>query len=389
MKGTATIQKYLDKMNASNVDIDGIQNVIQVLKSGFLSRPEGGLYVKMFQNHMSLMLQKQHCFATSSGTSSLHGAIAALNLGPHDEILVPAIAYIADASVILQEQAKPVFVDIALDDFNLDPEDAKHKITKNTKAIIVVHMYGQPAKLDPLISLARKHNLVIIEDCAQAAGAQYKGRPVGSFGDISCFSFYQTKHIVCGEGGLICTDNKKYADTLRSILNNGIKRENLDEYNYDHVGFNYQMTEMQAALALRQIQRLEELNSIRRKYANIYKEIFCQTDILFQQELPDTQNVYCYLTGLLPKSLGSKRDAFIKKILEKGIPIKKQYPLPLPETDIMQSVADGYKTELPFAHSFAKRVFNMYVHPGLEEHDIYHFARQINGIYKNLARTSI
>ncbi len=380
------VSLLLKKANGQNIDKKGIDNVVKVLKSGFLSKPEGGVYVDLFQRKISELLRKKFSFATTSGTSSLHAAIALLNLKSSDEVLVPALAFMADASTVVQEGAKPVFVDIFEDDFNLDPKDVLRKITKRTKALIVVHLYGQPAKMGELVKIAKENNLVLIEDCAQAIGARYKGRLIGSFGDISCFSFYQAKNLVCGEGGMISTNFGMYANTLRSILNNGIKHPNIDDYDFDHIGFNYQMTEMQAALGLRQLERLDSLNKIRRKYAKIYKEILSNTDIVFQKESVGTYNVYCYLTGVIARRLSGRRDLFIKKILEEGTPIKRQYPLSLPETEICRKTGIGSPDLTPVAADISKRVFNLYVHPGFRENEIVGFAQSILKIYQQLQR---
>ncbi len=376
------ITTLLKKMNKQNVDKKGIDNVVKVLKSGFLSKPEGGPYVKLFQHRMSRLLGRRFSFATSSGTSSLHATMAALNLKKGDEILVPSLTFMADASVVIQEGATPVFVDICEDDFNLDPKDVLKKITKRTKALIVVHLYGQPARMDELVKIAKENNLILIEDCAQAVGAKYKDRFVGSFGDISCFSFYQTKNLVCGEGGMITTNSQSYANTLRSILNNGIKHPNVDDYDFDHIGFNYQMTEIQAALGLRQLERLDNLNKVRRKYAMLYKEILANTDLTFQKEADDTYNVYCYLTGILPKRLTNKRDQFVREVLKQGVPIKRQYPLTLPETQICRKIGIGNVALTPVAVEISKRVFNLYVHPGLSQNEIIDFAESILKVYQ-------
>lgn len=370
-------------MNKRNVDKKGIDNVVKVLKSGLLSKPEGGIYVNLFQHKMSRMLGKRFSFATNSGTSSLHATMVALNLKKGDEVLVPALTFMADASVVIQEGVNPVFVDISEDDFNLNPKDVLKKITKQTRALIVVHLYGQPAKMDELVKIAKENNLVLIEDCAQALGAKYKDKYVGSFGDISCFSFYQTKNLVLGEGGMISTNSDKYAKTFRSILNNGIKHPNIDDYDFDHIGFNYQMTEMQAALGVRQLEKLNSLNKVRRKYAMIYKEILVDTDLIFQNEADNTYSVYCYLTGILPKRLTNKRDQFVREILKQGVPIKRQYPLTLPETQICRELGVINKLKLtPIAVNISKRVFNLYTHPGFKESEIMRFAKSILKIYK-------
>lgn len=376
----------IDKINKEIVDDDGIKNVLKVLKSGLLSKPEGGIYVKLFQKRISKLLGNKFSFVTSSGTSSLHAAMTLLKLKKNDEVLVPALTFVADASVVVQVGARPIFVDISEEDFNIDPQDVIRKINKKTKALIIVHMYGQPANINELLKICKKYNIVLIEDCAQALGAKYDNKLVGAFGDISCFSFYQTKHLVCGEGGLISTNNHEYAKILKSILNNGIKHPNIEDYDFNNIGFNYQMTEMQAALGLRQIERLDYLNKKRRKNANIYKKVLSETDIKFQKESNKTYNVYYYLTGILPDKLSKKRELFIKKILKEQIPIKKQYPLSIPEMEIFKKLSTYNITDTPVAEKISKRIFNLFVNPGLATKDIVHCAKTILKVYREIEK---
>lgn len=377
----SNIDLITDRINKNLIGKREIQRVTEVLKSGFLSRPEGGPLVHEFQSEMAKMLNQKYAYATTSCTSALHTAIVSLQLNYEDEVLVPAMANIADCSVIVQEKAKPVFVDIDPYDFNIDPKDVEKKITTKTKAIIIVHLYGQPAKIDEIIKIAKKHKLIIIEDCAQAAGAKYKDKYVGSFGDISCFSFYQTKHIVCGEGGMIITSHKKLFEIIISITNNGIKRDNLEEYNYDRIGYNYQMTEIQAAIAIEQLKKLDILNKERIDNANLYRKFLGNKKIYFQKVNSRTENVYFYLTGILPRKLASKRDKFIERCRLHGVPVKKLYPLALTEIDLFkEKVSDN----CPVAKDITKRLFNLYVNPGLQRKEIENFVNIIKKVYDSL-----
>ncbi len=376
------INYVIEKINKSLMSDDEIKSVVQVLKSGFLACPEGGPVVRKFQSNMSSLLNQKHAFATTSGSSALHTAIASLEIKPKDEIMLPALSNIADCSAVLSERGKPVFIDIDPYDFNIDVNKIEEKITSNTKALIIVHMYGQPAKMDKIITIAKKHNLILIEDCAQAAGARYKGEYVGSFGDISCFSFYQTKHIVCGEGGMVLTRHEKLAEIIKSITNNGIKRENLDNYDYDRLGYNYQMTDIQAAIALEQLKKMDSLNRIRRKNADIYRDRLRDTEIDFQKVNQSTENVYFYLTGILSKKLLSKREEFLRRVKIEGVPIKKLYPLSLPEVTLLR---DKVANDCSIAKDITKRLFNLYVNPGLDEKDIRHFAEVIRTVHKEIS----
>jgi len=378
-------QTILNKINRSIVDDKDIQNVVTVLKSGFLSKPDGGPKVIEFQKLMAELHGKKYAFAVNSGTSALHCAIVALQLQKNDEVIVPALANIADCSVVLQEGGKPIFVDINPEDFNIDPVEIEEKISPRTKAIIVVHMYGQPVKIEEIRKIAYKYKLILIEDCAQAAGAKYKGEYVGSFGDISCFSLYQTKHIICGEGGVIMTNNERYAQIISSIANNGIMKHDLDAYDYDRIGFNYQLTDIQAALAIGQLQKLDENNKKRRLNAQIFRNLLQDTDIQFQHTNSASEHSYFYLTGLLPKNLSNQRDKFLNLAKGFGVPIKKLYPLALTEITLLR---DKVKQDCPIAQDITKRIFNLYVNPGLDYEDIEFMAKAVKKAYEVIKENS-
>ncbi|MFZ4648730.1 MAG: DegT/DnrJ/EryC1/StrS family aminotransferase [Patescibacteria group bacterium] len=375
------IESIISKINRNIIGVEEMNRVASVLERGFLSRPSGGPEVKEFQLAIGKILNKKYAFAATSGTSALHLAIASLGLKDDDEVIIPALANIADFSVIIQEGARPVFADIDPETFNIDPCDLEKKITKKTKAIIVVHMYGQPVSLSKISKIAKKNKLILIEDCAQSAGARYHGKYVGSFGDISCFSFYQTKHIITGEGGMVLTSNRSFAKIIDSIANNGIKKEDVDAYDYDKIGYNYQMTELQAALGIVQLKKLDKLNIQRRKNVEIYKNQFKDLNFIFQKTEKFTENSYFYLTVLLPESLAAKRDQFLKNVQKKGVPIKKLYPLSLPELEIVKKTNN---TECPVAKSITKRLFNLYVNPGLSKQDLISFSAVIKDIYIKL-----
>lgn len=378
------LDAFYKRINSQIVDSKGIANVVKVLKSGVLSKIEGDKNVRKFQDVMAKYLNQKYAFGTTSGTSSLHGALAAIGLGKDDEVLIPALTYVADASTVMQVGAKPVFVDICADNFNIDPDDVKRKITKNTKAIIITHLYGQPADMDRLMKISRENNLVVIEDCAQSIGALYNGKPIGSFGDLSCFSFYQTKNLSLGEGGLIATSSDKYALILKSVLNNGINRDDISSGDYDHIGFNYQMSEIQAALGVRQFERLKRLNKIRVENAQVYKDIFTGTEVGFQKEINKANNVYCFLACLLPERLRGRRGEFIKKLQEEQIPVRVQYPLSLPETTIVANTLGEENKILPVAKNVCERIFNLYTCPGVTKNEVKLFARTVKKVIESL-----
>lgn len=372
----------IDKINQNKIDQDDIDRVVQVLKSGFLSKPEGGPMIEKFQRLMKKAHNKKYAYGVTNGTSALHCAVSALELKPDEEVIVPALANIADCSVVIQEKGIPVFTDINPRTFNIDPDQIEQNITSKTRAIIVVHMYGQPVEIDKISQIAKKHNLVLIEDCAQAAGAKYKGQYVGSFGDISCFSLYQTKHIICGEGGVVLTSNEKFARIMTSIANNGIDKERLDEYDYDRLGYNYQLTEIQGALGIGQLNKLNANNAERVKNVKELKSLLSGTDLEFQHVLDETENSYFYLTALLPESLAAKRDEFLSIIKSLNAPIKKLYPLALTEITLLK---DNFEQNCPIAQSITKRIFNFYVNPGMESKDLEFIANAVIKAYEQIS----
>ncbi|MDO8610904.1 MAG: DegT/DnrJ/EryC1/StrS family aminotransferase [bacterium] len=377
-----TIQSIIDKINHQIMDEADVNRAIKVLRGGFLSKPDGGPMVVQFQNQMAAAHNQKYAVAVNSGTSAVHCAIAALELKPCEEVLVPVLANIVDASTVIQEGGRPVFVDIDPNSFNIDPEKIEIKINKNTRAIIVVHMYGQPVKIDEIKKISKKHNLVLIEDCAQAAGAKYKDKYVGSFGDISCFSLYQTKHIISGEGGVVMTSNDKFSKIISSVANNGIMKDDLDAYDYNRIGYNYQLTEIQGTLAIGQLKKLDKNNSKRRKNVELFKKLLKDIDITFQRTNSDSENVYFYLTGLLPKSLLAKRDKFIQIVKQLNTPIKKLYPMGLNEMTLLKNKYPPQ--DCPISQDITKRVFNLYVNPGLDKADITFMANAVREAYKKI-----
>jgi len=377
------MKNIISKINRSILSNKEIQRVNRVMKTGLLAKAGGGPIVKQFQKSFAKCFKRRYAFATSSGTTALHIAVSMLKLKPGDEVIIPALANIADASVLLQENATPVFADIEKDTFCIDPNDVVRKISKKTKAIIVVHIYGQPANIEKLLKISKRHNLILIEDCAQAIGAKFKNKFVGNFGDLACFSFYQTKNITCGEGGMVITDNKKYADLIDSLLDSGLKKDDVEAYNYDKLGYNYRLTEIQAAIGLEQLKRLVKINRTRRRNTKIYQNRLKNLGIIFQREKEETENVYFYLTGLLPSKFSYLRDGFIKETRRKGVPIKKLYPLPLPKVDLFK---EKVRYSCPVAEDITKRLFNLYVNPGLTIKDIVSFCETIKGIYRSLTK---
>lgn len=254
-------------LSAPDITDSEIEAVVSVLRGSRLSL---GPVLNEFETAIAKYAGCAHAVAVNSGTSALHLALLALGIGKGDEVIVPSFTFIAAANVIRYVRATPVFVDIDPRTLNLDPARVEAAITPRTRAILVVHTFGVPAEMDVLIHLARKHNLLIIEDACEAIGAEYKGRKVGTIGDAGAFAFYPNKQITTGEGGVLVTNNSDVAASARALRNQG-RRETDDWFEHSEVGYNYRISEINCALGVEQLKRIDEIIARREKVAACYR----------------------------------------------------------------------------------------------------------------------
>jgi len=277
-----------------------------------------GYFVDKFENNFSKYCNRKFGVTTSNGTSALHLALSALDIKKGDEVIIPALTFAAVANAVLYTGAKPVLVDIDKQTLNMDPNYIEKHITKMTKAIIVAHLYGHPADMDPLLTIAKKNKLYVIEDAAEAHGALYKNKICGSFGDISCFSFYGNKTITTGEGGMCMTDNKNLCKKMKLLRDHGMTINN--KYWHNVVGFNYRLTNLQSALGCAQLERIKEFVKAKRKNASFYKKELADVPwikpILEQSYATSS---YWMFTVLIDKNFKYSRVEVIEKLKEKGI----------------------------------------------------------------------
>lgn len=258
-------------------------NEYKYLMDAFLSTwiSSKGNYINAFENEFSKYCQARHGVAVSNGTVALHLALVALGVGRGDEVIVPDLTFAATINAVLHAGATPVIVDVEKESWCISPEEIEKAITPRTKAIIPVHLYGQPCDMEKIMELAVKKSLRVIEDCAEAHGAEFKGKKVGSFGDINCFSFFANKVITTGEGGMCITNDKKLADIMRILRDHGMSTEK--KYWHECVGFNYRMTNLQAAIGLAQLERIDKILEEKEKLENLYKKALKNSkDIIFQ-----------------------------------------------------------------------------------------------------------
>lgn len=247
--------------------------LVECIRTGWISSE--GPFIKKFEEQLAARMGRKYGVAVSNGSVALDAAVMALGLGSGDEVILPTFTIISCAAAIVRAGAVPVVVDCDPATWNMDVAQIEARITPRTKAIMVVHIFGLPVDMDPLLALARKHGLKVIEDAAEMHGQTYKGKPCGSFGDISTFSFYPNKHITTGEGGMIVTDDLALAEKCRSLRNLCFKPE--QRFVHDELGWNYRMTNLQAALGVAQLERLDEFVQIKRRMGARYTELLTGT----------------------------------------------------------------------------------------------------------------
>ena len=308
----------------------------EAFDSGWISSK--GPFIAKFEDEFARFSETRYAVSCSNGTSALHLAVRSLGIGEGDEVIVPDLTFASPANVVLYEKGKPVIVDVDRTYWCIDPEKVRESITNKTKAIIVVHLYGHPADMDSIMNIARENNLRVIEDCAEAHGAIYKGKKVGSIGDIGCFSFYGNKIITTGEGGMITSNKDKLAERIRILRDHGMAPSR--RYWHDEVGYNYRMTNIQAAIGLAQMESIEKKISKRKWIARKYSE-YIGDEAELQPEMSWGSNVYWLPTFLLNSNLGSvSRESLIKLLAENGVESRPAF-YPLHEMP-------PYKNDLPF-----------------------------------------
>jgi perosamine synthetase len=277
----------------------------ECVESNWIS--SAGPFVGRFESRFAEAMGCRFGVACCSGTTALHLALAALGIGPGDEVIVPTFTMVATASAVHYVGATTVLVDSEADTWNLDPAQLESKITPRTRAIVVVHVYGHPADMDAVLDIARRHGLYVIEDAAEAHGASYRGRPVGSLGDVACFSFYANKIITTGEGGMVTTNDPDIARTVRRLRDHAFSDER--HFWHEYRGFSYRMTSLQAAIGLAQTERLAELVERRRSNAALYRDrLQGVPGLSMPRERPGVRSVFWMFGVTVEEEFGCSRD---------------------------------------------------------------------------------
>ncbi len=336
-----------------------IENVVEVLKSGMIAQ---GPKVAEFEEKFAEWVGAKYGIAVNSGTAALHVALLSCGIGKGDEVITTPFTFIASGNSIAYTGAKPVFADIDLKTYTIDPNSIEDMITENTKAILPVQLYGQSADMDEINEIAKKHDLLVIEDAAQAHGATFKGNKVGSLGDMACFSFYPTKNMTTSEGGIITTDDEKLAENARMFRAHGASIR----YHHDAIGYNFRMTDISAAIGLAQLNNIDMFNDKRIENAAYLNEGLKDVDgVVTPYCVPESKHVYHQYTIRVEKG---NRDEWVNSINECGVGTGIHYPIPLYNQPIYKEL--GFEGDCPNAELAADNVISLPVHPSLTKEDL-------------------
>ncbi|MFB5622765.1 MAG: DegT/DnrJ/EryC1/StrS family aminotransferase [Nitrosarchaeum sp.] len=355
-------------INVPFVGKDEINAVTSILKNGTLTSAAnlGGKHVQSFEKSVSLFIKSKYVVAVNSGTAALQAALYALDIKKGDEVLVPSFTFVATANSVVSTGAKPVFVDILKENYTMDPDDLQKRITKKTRAIMPVHLYGNVAFIDRISEIAKMHNLPIIEDSAQSLGSTYKGKHAGTFSDLGCWSMYPAKVMTSGEGGFVATNNKKLRDKMLMIRNHGM----VHGYDTKIFGLNLRLPEISAAIATIQMKKLPSFLKTRQKNANLLSKLISDLDVrLPSQRNHENVNWYLYTISV------SNRDKILKKLNAKGIGAASYYPIPVHKTPFYQQ-----KIKLPITEWASSHVLSLPIHPKVTTKNIEFIAKTLRDI---------
>lgn len=359
-------------INKPQIDDEERQEILKVLDEGILTSASnfGGKRVQDFERLLADFLHVKHAIAVNSGTAALHASILAVGIKESDEILIPSFTFVATANSVACTGAKPVFVDIEKDTYTMDPLDLENKITKKTRAIIPVHLYGHPAKMDEIKEIANKHSIIVIEDACQSLGSTYDGKQTGTLGQMGCFSMYASKVLTSGEGGAITTDSDEFAEKLRMIRNHGM----VNGYDTRIIGFNMRLPEISAAIAKTQMKKIQSMLDKRasnaRKLGQLLSNKIKDKNIVLPQENQRTKyNWYLYTVAL-----NDSRDKVKKFLNDSGIGATIYYDPPVHQTPFYSKFYNG---ELEITEWASKSVLSLPVHPSITEKDLDFMANKV------------
>jgi dTDP-4-amino-4,6-dideoxygalactose transaminase len=361
------------QINGPQIGEEEIKAVVKVMRSGGLTHSLGaGPMVTEFEKSFAGFMKAKHAIAMNSGTAALHSSLLAAGVKRGNEVILPSFTFVATGEVVVMIGAKPVFVDIGPDTYNVSPKAIEKAITKRTKAIMPVDLYGLPADTQPIREIADKHGLKIIEDAAQAHGASYKGKPPGAYADAACWSFYGSKNMTTGEGGMITTNDDKLAENVRCMRSHGEK----EKYMSGMLGHNYHMPEIQAAIGCEQLKKLPGFVARRNRNAKRLTEKLKKVKSLQLPTVPEGYRHAWYLyTVRLVNAKRAKRDKLVEELKQKDIGAIVCYVNPIHQ---MPFYAKLGKYRLPVTEKASEQVLSLPVHPGVTAEQIDHIAETVH-----------
>lgn len=346
-------------------DDNEIDAVSAVIRSGVIA---SGEQVLSFEKEFAQYCSTLDAIATNNGTTALHTGLLACGIHQGDEVIVPSFTFFATASSVSMCGAKPIMVDVCEESFEINPDAIVESVTSKTKAIIGVHLFGQPCNIAAILDVCEDHDLIFIEDCAQAHGAQYHGKKVGSFGAIGCFSFYPTKNMTTGEGGMITTNDVSIADRCRRLINHGQEKK----YLHTEIGYNYRLTDIGAAIGRVQLRKLDVMNQKRNNNASFFSRNIHHPDIT----LPTIQEGCSHVFHqYVIRVRDNKRDDLVSWLSEHGVGTAVHYPIPVNEQPVY---SDSQNPPCPVSSKLAKEVLSLPVYPDLSEMELSHICDSIN-----------
>ena len=353
-----------------------IDAVAEVLRSGYVTDKSGaGPKVREFEEKFASFVGAKHAVAVNSGTAGLHASLLAIDLKHGDEVLLPSFTFLATAEAVVLAGGVPKFIDISLETYTIDPDEIRRNISEKTKAIIPVHLYGLPCEMDAIMEIAEDHGLYVIEDAAQAHGAEYKGKRIGGIGHLTVFSFYATKNMTTGEGGMITTNDDELAEKLRMIRTHG----EIEPYKPIMLGHNYHMPEILAAIGIVQLKRLPEFIDKRSKNAAHMSSLLKEVDQLILPEVPKHMKHAWYLyTVRLQDNVAEKRGKLLKFLNENGIGAAAYYSTPVHETPFYSKYPRG---KLDNTMKASKSVLSLPIHPLVTEKDVEYICSKVKAFF--------
>lgn len=348
-----------------------ISAVTEVLESGMLA---AGERVEQFEKNFAEYCGTTHAVAINNGTAALHAALLAADIGYGDEVIVPAFSFIATASAVSMCGARPVFADVDATTYTINPDQVRERVTPKTRAVIGVHLFGQPFDIPAVQKVCEDHKLTLIEDAAQAHGALCNGDKTGGFGHFGCFSFYATKNMITGEGGMVTTSEKAYNERLRLIINHGQS----EKYLHTRLGYNYRMTDIAAALGLVQLRKLDKFNIRRRKNAEYYNSHLSVKGLVTPVTAPGMHHVYHQYVVRLTPEFPLSRAEFIEYLTAKGIGCAVHYPIPIQRQPLYALANDT--DSCPVSTQLSSSVLSLPVHPHLDSKELAYICDTINKV---------